>query len=445
MRLVMNRTGTFACAVVVFAVAAAAGATGLLPGKAAATTSVSNTNFPCNTPTPCVNAINSAGGAGVKGSSKTGIGVLGTTNKAFAVEGVSGTGATGGVEGIGTSGYGLYGKSSTGVGTYGQSSSGFGLKAISATNDALYAANTNLGSAIEAVASHGNAIHATTANGIGLSATVTAGIGAFITGPTGIIVQSPVAGGNPIDVIDDTNRTTFFLNGVGNVTSGATSGTGIDSSTASGTGAYLHSGNGLGAKIVGTNDNGADITGAAYGVVARAPAGSSGDPFVATDTSANILFYVDGSGNVFYHGSLIQFAKTRGGQQAMGFGSTATTPSLEDVGSAQLVNGQAVVRLNSTFAQVIDLREPYHVFLTPDGDTKGLYVASKSADGFVVRETQNGRGTFAFDYRIVATALGRAGERMALVSRSLEPKAPLVRPHAIPPPNVLVPHDGGSH
>jgi hypothetical protein len=44
----------------------------------------------------------------------------------------------------------------------------------------------------------------------------------------------------------------------------------------------------------------------------------------------------------------------------------------------------------------------YRVFLTPEGDCKGLYVRSKSAASFEVRELQSGTSSVAFSYRIVA-------------------------------------------
>jgi hypothetical protein len=70
----------------------------------------------------------------------------------------------------------------------------------------------------------------------------------------------------------------------------------------------------------------------------------------------------------------------------------------------------------------MDRSTAYHVFITPDGDTRGLYVATKTAEGFIVRETQGGRGTLSFDYRIVASLDGQATRRMTL-SRG-EPVAP---------------------
>src|ERR1700681_2448076 len=85
---------------------------------------------------------------------------------------------------------------------------------------------------------------------------------------------------------------------------------------------------------------------------------------------------------------------------------------MEDTGSGQLVNGVAFVNLDATFAQSIDPRQAYHVMLTPDGDTRGLFVASKSPNRFVVREVQGGRGSLSFDYHIYAAKLGHANERM---------------------------------
>jgi hypothetical protein len=430
MRFIIDRIVAYACAAVAFSVAAAAGAASLLPGVASATVGP-DTSFPCHSSSPCVIGVNGGSGPGIKGLGKTGAGVVGTSTKGFAVEGDSGNGGAGGVKGIGT----------TGPGLYGQSSKNWGVEAISSTNiPAIYGLNTGTGIAIEGVATNGTAINAFTASGTALNVTSNNGASADFSGTTaGILIHTPNGTGTyPIYATDTTGFNLFAVNGNGNTIVTALSDTGIDVSATTGTAAYLHSVSADGALITGgATNNGAIIVGA-NGVVARAPAGTGNFPIIAQDTTANNVFYVNGNGDVFYHGSLNHFARTRGGQRAMAFGSNATTPSLEDVGSAQLVNGHALVQLDPTFAQSIDLHTPYHVFLTPDGDTRGLYVASKGPDVFVVRETQNGRSTLAFDYRIVATALGHAGERMALVSLSREPRVPIVRPRAVPTPHARI-------
>ena len=192
---------------------------------------------------------------------------------------------------------------------------------------------------------------------------------------------------------------------------------GVAGESTTGFGVYAASAGGV--AIVGTNSsgNGADVTGSYIGVIGRAPA-SGGFPIVATDQNGNDLFYVDGAGNLFIHGTYNTFIATRGGFVAAAYGSKSTSPTVEDTGSAQLVNGAATVPLDSAFAQTIDPRTPYHVMLTPDGDTRGLFVASKGPNGFVVREVQGGHNSLAFDYHIYAPALGQAGQRMVVVSRA---------------------------
>ena len=73
----------------------------------------------------------------------------------------------------------------------------------------------------------------------------------------------------------------------------------------------------------------------------------------------------------------------------------------EDVGRARIVSGRAEVHLDPDFAALIRT-ENYHVFITPEGDCHGLYVASRSPEGFSVRESQGGVATVDFSYRIVA-------------------------------------------
>src|SRR5262249_45754570 len=82
--------------------------------------------------------------------------------------------------------------------------------------------------------------------------------------------------------------------------------------------------------------------------------------------------------------------------------AAAIRSAIEDSGTAHLVNGTANVYLSPSFARSIDPRFGYQVFLTPGGDTRGLYVAGKFARGFRVREVQGGRGSFDFDYHVYA-------------------------------------------
>jgi hypothetical protein len=72
----------------------------------------------------------------------------------------------------------------------------------------------------------------------------------------------------------------------------------------------------------------------------------------------------------------------------------------EDFGTAKLKRGRAVVRLDADFAKVIK-RGDYRVFVTPEGDCRGLYIRNRSAASFEVRELGGGKSNVAFSYRIV--------------------------------------------
>jgi hypothetical protein len=56
-------------------------------------------------------------------------------------------------------------------------------------------------------------------------------------------------------------------------------------------------------------------------------------------------------------------------------------------------DGIADVEITADFASVIDRANPYYVFLTPMGDTRGLYVSRQNYGGFQVRETCMGGRT----------------------------------------------------
>ncbi len=86
----------------------------------------------------------------------------------------------------------------------------------------------------------------------------------------------------------------------------------------------------------------------------------------------------------------------------------------EDFGSARLLRGRARVRLKRDFASVIRTAD-YHVFLTPEGDSRGLYVTRKSSGAFEVVEQQGGRSTLRFSFRVVARRPDLRGKRLTKV------------------------------
>ena len=326
----------------------------------------------CNSGSPCQTYSNKGIGTGLQGintnSSPFSSGLIGSSTKNGS--GVSGQASTGfGVNGTSSSGTGVSGSSSSSWGEYGYSTNGIGVQGQSVNSIGMEAFSSGPWPGFEAASSSGDAI-------VGISESSSTAIAA--------------------------------LGGTGDA---------LDATTSGGIAVYANNSNG----------NGGDIRGTYIGSMGRAPAGTGGFPIVATDLNGNDLMFVNGNGDLFYHGGLSNFAKTRDGKVATSFGATTTSPTIEDNGTAHLVNGVAVVQLDPAFANSIDVRKAYEVMLTPDGDTKGLFIASKTPTSFVVREMQAGRNTLDFDYHIYAPTLGDAGKRMTEMSPA---QAALMMPHA---------------
>jgi hypothetical protein len=62
----------------------------------------------------------------------------------------------------------------------------------------------------------------------------------------------------------------------------------------------------------------------------------------------------------------------------------------------------------------------YHVFLTPGGESEGLYVTNKTAQGFEVHEQHGGHSNISFDYRIMAKRAGHEKERLEDVTEHMK-------------------------
>jgi len=219
-------------------------------------------------------------------------------------------------------------------------------------------------------------------------------------------------------------------------------GTGVVGSSTNGTGVNAASGSGT--AVTATGSTGLTVNGPpnAGGILANG--GSIGvwgqsngfaavegiDGFVAISSgglmyegngsSGNDVFQVDDNGNVYAHSfnatlspNVIQ-PKSSGGTVTT-YSGQQTSPSVEDAGEGVMVAGSATVSFDRSFPQIIDHTAGYSVFVTPEGDNRGLFVTQKSPVGFTVRESQGGRSTLAFAYRVVARPFGNHGQRLPMV------------------------------
>ena len=387
---------TIAAAVLVAAAGTLAAGLALKPAIAGSTGPNPDLSVTCTSASPCQIYKNKGLGAGIQGintknNSPFTSGVVGTAgtfgNGVNGVAGTSGNGVTGsggntGVNGTGGT-WGVFGYASAGTGVEGQAVNGNGVVAFSSCCAGLTAASSN-----------GNGVFA-------LSESSAAAISAL--GSTGDSISSTAQWGGAAAV------------------------------------AYR----GYNGGDNGSDGNGADITGSYIGIISRNVAGQ-GYPLVAADTNGTDLMFVDSAGDLFYHGGLFQFSRTQGGGESLSYGARSASPTIEDNGTAQLVNGSANVQLDTAFAHSIDKHQAYQVMLTPDGDTRGLYIASKSPSGFVVREVQGGHASISFDYHIYAPSLGQAGVRMTEMSAAqaaaMMPHARFVKPTTQAQPKIKLLH-----
>jgi len=86
----------------------------------------------------------------------------------------------------------------------------------------------------------------------------------------------------------------------------------------------------------------------------------------------------------------------------------------EDFGSSQLGGGITTVSIDASFSQIVTPSAGYHVFVTPKGDCKGLFVTNETESSFEVRELNGGQSSVDFDYRIVAHRKGYEKVRLPI-------------------------------
>jgi hypothetical protein len=130
---------------------------------------------------------------------------------------------------------------------------------------------------------------------------------------------------------------------------------------------------------------------------------SNGSVFSAYNQSNGKGCAIDPAGNLNCDGSKNAVVPLDGGKRKVAMSAIESPENwFEDFGSAQLVNGVAVIQLDRDFIQTVNTEKDYRVFPVPNGDCRGLYVTNKSANSFEVRELGGGTSNIRFDYRITA-------------------------------------------
>jgi hypothetical protein len=131
--------------------------------------------------------------------------------------------------------------------------------------------------------------------------------------------------------------------------------------------------------------------------------------------------FIDVSGNLHCTGNVTGVVATKNGEKKSALYAVESPENwFEDFGSGRLSNGSATIALDPEFAETVNTGVDYHVFLTPNGESKGLYVSQKGPSSFEVRESGGGSSSISFDYRIVAHRKGQEGVRMADLTERMQ-------------------------
>jgi len=136
-----------------------------------------------------------------------------------------------------------------------------------------------------------------------------------------------------------------------------------------------------------------------------------------------------GAGNLTCTGQIKSLATTGDQRKLETYSVQSPENWMEDFGSGLLHMGVAVVNIDPTFAETVSDTAEYHVFLTPKGDSKGLYVINETATSFEVRESGGGTSTLAFDYRIVGKRRGFEAQRLTDVTERFNAERARVMPN----------------
>jgi hypothetical protein len=357
------------------------------------------------------------GSVGAFGNSDTGYGVQGESTSGYGVYAQVTTPASGsaGVLGFtGTSFSGSY-ASESGVANAGiwadNSKVGTGIPlALFATADDAYGeaivtngndypslfVDNNTGTAGEFEATTGYGVNSSTGSGTGV-------YGSTNGGGDGVEGYNADTGAQDAGVLGVAN-TSSVVYGSYNIYAGVWGDTGTSSTTVSPAWAI---------GVLGTADdshagvflNNSTDWSTLY--VSNSSTGGTGLFTTMMASSADGTCGIGGGGGLTCTGPIKSLASAGSGARTVEtYGVQSPENWMEDFGTGQLEKGAAVVSLDPTFAETVTETADYHVFLTPRGDSKGLYVTNVTPTSFEVRESGGGTSSLSFDYRIVAKRRG---------------------------------------
>jgi hypothetical protein len=311
---------------------------------------------------------------------------------------------------------GVYGLSFTQPGVTGESTSSYGVFGVSSNNNGVYGATS--GAAGQA--------------GVAGVANNTFAVSGVATNYTGILGQTQGGGYGVAGIASHTNSSAGVL---GRADANFVYGVRGQAAYTAIFGESTGVGNLAGYGVAGTSVGSA-------GVYASSASASSYALVATSSTGLAGLF----QGNVLIQGSYTATGSKSAavphpdGTHRRMYCQESPEPWFEDFGEAQLSNGRATVTLDRDFAAVVH-GDRYLIFLTPNGDTRGLYVSSRGPTVFEVREVQGGTASLGFSYRVVARRKDVPGPRLERVSmpQAFAPPQPRRAAELVLPPRPDLP------
>jgi hypothetical protein len=292
---------------------------------------------------------------------------------------------------------GVSGKSAAGFGVFGQTTSGIGVRGTADTGTAVVA-NANGGDGVFGT-TQSNVAHISSAGVFGEDVgDSSSAYGVLGFSRTGIGVQ-----GDNFEVGTNLNAASVGLTFASQLTTYF---------PAFPTGGLFNSD--IGEGVV------AETSGAQAEAISAANFG--GGPVMRGYAAKTEVVEIDNSGNMILAGKLTQhghpgaITHTASAGDLVMYQPSDASATVEDVGEARLVAGQTYVRIDPRFRATMNEAQTYLVFVTPQGDTSGLYVSQKTPAGFSVRE-HAGQSNVAFDYRIVAEPVDGPRTRLPAAPR----------------------------
>lgn len=137
------------------------------------------------------------------------------------------------------------------------------------------------------------------------------------------------------------------------------------------------------------------------------------------------------NGNTTYkilgNGSVSTIVKDENNERRILFAPEAPEILFQDYGVGQLKNGVATITLDPVLSKniFVDENHPLKVFIQLEGDCNGVYVTSKTATGFIVKELKNGKSNTPFSWQIVANRADTKDESGNILSKHVDIRFPV--------------------